>query len=179
MNRRIRCMLAKWLTSKNLTQADVVRVTGLSPNAVNRMYHNNFDRIDCKTALTLCDYLGCSFDLLFVLEQDGELRGAAFDQGRQLQPGIIAENIGSLMEDLMTVSFKQVEAYEAQCRVRMETEIERYTVNYHRQHEALLQNTSDACAALRSSMQGAMAAYIASLKGNQTDGEIANSLVNS
>lgn len=176
---RIRCMLADWLKLKNLTQADVVRDTGLSPNAVNRMYHSSFDRIDCKTALTLCDYLGCNFDLLFVLEQNGQLRGVAFEQGRQLQPEIEAEKMERRMQKVITEKYKEIEAYEAKCRVQMEAEIESHITKYHRQHEALLQKNSDVCAALRDYMQGVVDHCIDNLKDDQTNGKVANSLVDS
>ncbi len=177
--KQIRCLLAGWLKLQKLTQADVVRETGLSPNAVNRMYHNHFDRVDCKTAITLCDYLGCSFDQLFVLERDGQLIGTAFAQARELQPEFMAETIEHLMEKAIARKHKEIENYETRCREGMKTEIELHIAKYQEQHEALLQNTSDICAGMIEYMKGATESLIESLGRQQRGTKIAKDLADS
>jgi len=177
--KRIRCLLAEWLNLKNLTQADVVRETSLSPNAVSRMYHNNFDRIDCKTALTLCDYLDCPFDRLFVLEQDEKYIGAAFTKGSQLRPDFMADQLEMILEDTIKQKREEIENYKSQYRERMEAEIERHIIEYRKHSEALLQKNLDAPNPLLDYTYGSAKVLINILAENQREGETANSLVDS
>jgi DNA-binding Xre family transcriptional regulator len=172
-------MLAEWLNLKNLTQADVIRETGLSPNAVSRMYHNNFDRIDCKTALTLCDYLDCPFDRLFVLEQDGKYIGAAFTKGSQLRPDFMADQLRMILEETLKQKLEEIENYKSQYRERMKTEIERHVTECRKHGEALLQESLNVPNSLIDYTYGSAKVLINILAENQREGETANSLVDS
>lgn len=172
-------MLSEWLKLQKLTQADVVRDTGLSPNAVNRMYHNNFDRIDCKTALTLCEYLNCDFDLLFVLESDQRLRGSAFRQSRDLHPNSYAARFRGVIEKGITEVEENLERHKSQYRKLMESEIKRYMDECWEQHEQLIQVTLDKCRGLIERAKGASDSIIYLLEDGQHNIRVAKDLEDS
>lgn len=50
-----------------LTQRQLSRDTGISVSAINRLFRNDFDRLDKHTIEVLCDYFQCDpgqfFDL--------------------------------------------------------------------------------------------------------------------
>jgi len=61
------CKLREMMTEKKLKQFEVAIATKLSPTIIGNLYHNQFRRIDCKTAEKLCRYFGCEFGDLFKL----------------------------------------------------------------------------------------------------------------
>lgn len=61
------CKLRKMMAEKKLKQFEVAIATKLSPTIIGNLYHNQFRRIDCKTAEKLCRYFGCEFGDLFKL----------------------------------------------------------------------------------------------------------------
>lgn len=52
------CRLRELMHNRKLTQLEVAGVTKLSPTIIGNLYHNQFQRLDCKTA----EKLGCYFD---------------------------------------------------------------------------------------------------------------------
>lgn len=61
------CKLREMMAEKKLKQFEVAIATKLSPTIIGNLYHNQFRRIDCKTAEKLCRYFGCEFGDLFKL----------------------------------------------------------------------------------------------------------------
>ncbi len=61
------CKLRDMMAEKELKQFEVAIATKLSPTIIGNLYHNQFRRIDCKTAEKLCRYFGCEFGDLFKL----------------------------------------------------------------------------------------------------------------
>ncbi len=59
------CRLRKLMYDRELKQFEVAVATKLSPTIIGNLYHNQFQRIDCKTAETLCRYFGCQLGDLF------------------------------------------------------------------------------------------------------------------
>lgn len=55
------CRLAVLMAEKDpqLSQRQLAKDTSLSTSTVNKLFTNNFDRIDCKTITTLCEYFDC------------------------------------------------------------------------------------------------------------------------
>jgi putative transcriptional regulator len=63
----VACNLRGFIDDRGLTQMKVAADTGLSPTIIGHLYHNQFKRIDCGTAETLCNYFGCQIgDLFFI-----------------------------------------------------------------------------------------------------------------
>lgn len=63
----ITCRLREMMAEKKLKQFEVAIATKLSPTIIGNLYHNQFRRIDCKTAEKLCNYFGCELGELFQL----------------------------------------------------------------------------------------------------------------
>lgn len=61
------CKLREMMAEKKLKQFEVAIATKLSPTIIGNLYHNQFRRIDCKTAEKLCRYFCCEFGDLFKL----------------------------------------------------------------------------------------------------------------
>lgn len=61
------CRLRDMMTEKELKQFEVAIATKLSPTIIGNLYHNQFRRIDCKTAERLCRFFECEFGQLFEL----------------------------------------------------------------------------------------------------------------
>lgn len=55
------------MAEKELKQFEVAIATKLSPTIIGNLYHNQFRRIDCKTAERLCRFFECEFGQLFEL----------------------------------------------------------------------------------------------------------------
>jgi putative transcriptional regulator len=51
-----------------LTQREVAKEAGLSLGTINKLYNDNFDRIDRRTAESLCNYFGCEIEDLLKLK---------------------------------------------------------------------------------------------------------------
>ena len=69
------CRLAVLMAEKDpqLSQRQVARDTGLSPTTINKLFTNNFDRVDVNTIEVLCDYLKTEVGNLFVLRETSEV----------------------------------------------------------------------------------------------------------
>lgn len=63
----ITCRLREMMAEKKLKQFEVAIATKLSPTIIGNLYHNQFRRIDCKTAEKLCHYFECELGELFQL----------------------------------------------------------------------------------------------------------------
>ncbi|NER34963.1 MAG: helix-turn-helix transcriptional regulator [Oscillatoria sp. SIO1A7] len=61
------CRLRDMMAEKELKQFEVAIATKLSPTIIGNLYHNQFRRIDCKTAERLCRFFECEFGQLFEL----------------------------------------------------------------------------------------------------------------
>lgn len=59
------CRLRELIDDRGLKQLEVAVATKLSPTIIGNLYHNQFQRIDCKTAEKLCRYFGCTLGDLF------------------------------------------------------------------------------------------------------------------
>ena len=66
------CRLRELMNDRGLKQFEVAVATKLSPTIIGNLYHNQFQRIDCKTAEKLCLYFGCKFGDLFEVTDIGE-----------------------------------------------------------------------------------------------------------
>jgi putative transcriptional regulator len=51
-----------------LSQNRLAAETGLGITTVNRLFNNNFSRIDTNTVMTLCKYFSCSLEDLLTLK---------------------------------------------------------------------------------------------------------------
>lgn len=54
---------------RRLNQRKIALETGLATSTLNRLYNNDFTRVDVQTVETLCNYLGCEIGELFVLKE--------------------------------------------------------------------------------------------------------------
>ncbi|QWU14227.1 helix-turn-helix transcriptional regulator [Paenibacillus sophorae] len=66
----IKCVLGKIMKQKNLTNKDVVELTGVSRNTVTSLSANATKRIDYDTLTALCIGLGVTPGKLLVLSDD-------------------------------------------------------------------------------------------------------------
>lgn len=66
------CRLRDMMQEKELKQFEVAVATRLSPTIIGNLYHNQFRRIDCKTAEKLCRYFGCELGDLFQIIDEAE-----------------------------------------------------------------------------------------------------------
>jgi putative transcriptional regulator len=67
---RIHCRLREYIEDADLTQSDVAEATGLSPTIVGNLYHDRFLRIDCGTAIALCQYFQVGLGEMFTIGPD-------------------------------------------------------------------------------------------------------------
>lgn len=68
------CRLRELINDRRLTQLEVAGATKLSPTIIGNLYHNQFQRIDCKTAEKLCRYFDCKLGDLFEITEEGEAK---------------------------------------------------------------------------------------------------------
>jgi putative transcriptional regulator len=78
--RKLICRLAPLIDQKNLeiseageqswrlTQRRLADETGVAVTTINRLYRNDFTRVDVNTVEKLCDYFSCEAGDLFVLK---------------------------------------------------------------------------------------------------------------
>jgi putative transcriptional regulator len=57
------------LTTNRLSQRRLAGETGLAATTLNRLYNNDFDRVDVKTVENLCNYFGCEVGELLVMRE--------------------------------------------------------------------------------------------------------------
>jgi putative transcriptional regulator len=87
--KKIRCRLKDLMAKQNppLSQYQLAKETELSVNAIGRLYKGEFERIDCKTAETLCNYFGCDLCELFSFEADSSQRVTGDEIRKQYAAG--------------------------------------------------------------------------------------------
>lgn len=58
--------------SKRLSQRRLAEETGIAITTINRLYNNDFTRVDVNTVEKLCNYFGCDVgDLLVMRKVEG------------------------------------------------------------------------------------------------------------
>ncbi len=55
--------------SKRLNQRRLAKETAIAATTLNRLYNNEFTRVDVNTVETLCNYFGCEVGDLFVMRE--------------------------------------------------------------------------------------------------------------
>lgn len=71
----IRVLLSARLGEKRLTQADLVRMTGIRPATINELYHEIADRVSLEHLDLICEALDCDLsDLIVRVGPDEELK---------------------------------------------------------------------------------------------------------
>lgn len=71
------CRLRDMMQEKQLKQFEVAVATRLSPTIIGNLFHNQFRRIDCKTAEKLCRYFGCELGDLFQIIDEADTHTSA------------------------------------------------------------------------------------------------------
>lgn len=59
-------------TSQRLNQRQLSLQTGIAASTLNRLFKNEFNRVDAATVETLCDFFECEVGDLFVLKESGQ-----------------------------------------------------------------------------------------------------------
>nr|WP_315870938.1 helix-turn-helix transcriptional regulator [Trichocoleus desertorum] len=68
----IRCHLQKMMDDRGLSQVALAKETGLAISTIGGLCRNQFTRIDCDTALVLCEHFSCGLcDLFEIVSSDG------------------------------------------------------------------------------------------------------------
>ena len=80
--RKVFCRLASLIDERNLklaednqpsaerlSQRKLASETGVSKTAINRLFNNDFTRVDTSTITSLCNYFGCEVGDLFVMKE--------------------------------------------------------------------------------------------------------------
>jgi putative transcriptional regulator len=67
MNKKMFCRLAVLMAEKDpqLSQRQLAKETGLDITTINRLFTNNFSRVDVGTVEVLCNYFGREIGELF------------------------------------------------------------------------------------------------------------------
>ncbi|PSF35823.1 hypothetical protein C7H19_15480 [Aphanothece hegewaldii CCALA 016] len=52
----IRCRLQEWIDEADENYSTIAQAVGISVGAVRRLAKNQFERVDCSTWETICDY---------------------------------------------------------------------------------------------------------------------------
>jgi putative transcriptional regulator len=63
----------KGVKERRLTQRSLAQAVGVASTTINRLYNNDFTRVDTTTIEKLCEFFGCSLegkDGLFVLRDE-------------------------------------------------------------------------------------------------------------
>jgi putative transcriptional regulator len=64
---RLRILMAE--ADPPISQAELAKTLSLGPNTVNKLFNNNFKRVDAETVEKLCHYFGCNINELFELKE--------------------------------------------------------------------------------------------------------------
>jgi putative transcriptional regulator len=69
--KKMYCKLAVLMAEKDpqLSQRQLAEDTKLGVTTINRLFRNDFSRVDTNTVETLCIYFGCDIGDLFVLKE--------------------------------------------------------------------------------------------------------------
>lgn len=67
MKSRLAVLMAE--RDPQMSQRDLAEKSGVSTMAVNRLYRNDFKRVDTETLEKLCNYLQCDLSDLLVLQE--------------------------------------------------------------------------------------------------------------
>jgi putative transcriptional regulator len=57
--------------SNRLTQRKLAAETGIAATTINRLFNNDFDRVDRNTVESICNYFGIEVGDLFVMREVG------------------------------------------------------------------------------------------------------------
>lgn len=68
MKSRLAILMAE--RDPRMSQRELAEQSGVSAMAVNRLYNNDFKRVDTETLEKLCAYLECDLSELLVLRED-------------------------------------------------------------------------------------------------------------
>ena len=66
----IKTKLAKLLDDKGLTQTDLVNLTNLNKNTINRYYWNSWNRINRRDLNELCNFFSCEIGDILEFSKD-------------------------------------------------------------------------------------------------------------
>lgn len=68
----MRCNLQQMMDDRELSQVALARETALAISTIGGLCRNQFTRIDCDTALVLCEFFECGLcDLFEITEGEG------------------------------------------------------------------------------------------------------------
>lgn len=70
LSKVIRCNLQRMMDEQGLSQMALAKETELAVGTIGNLSRNQFTRIDCETALVLCDYFNCDLCELFEMVSD-------------------------------------------------------------------------------------------------------------
>ncbi|MCC5641290.1 helix-turn-helix transcriptional regulator [Nostoc sp. CHAB 5844] len=75
MDKKMFCRLAVLMAEKDpqLSQRQLARDTGLDVTTINRLFTNNFSRVDVSTVETLCNYFGRNVGDLFEMRDPQDI----------------------------------------------------------------------------------------------------------
>jgi putative transcriptional regulator len=75
MKKKMFCRLAILMAEKDpqLSQRQLARDTGLDVTTINRLFTNNFSRVDVSTVETLCNYFGRTVGDLFEMRDPQDI----------------------------------------------------------------------------------------------------------
>lgn len=70
-SKTVRCRLPILMASQRppINQTRLADAIGLSRATINRLYHNQCDRVDFETMAILCEYFDCEIGDLFVYKK--------------------------------------------------------------------------------------------------------------
>lgn len=71
LSKAIRCNLQRMMDERGLSQVALAKETELAVGTIGSLCRDQFTRIDCETALVLCDRFDCDLcDLFEVVDRD-------------------------------------------------------------------------------------------------------------
>jgi putative transcriptional regulator len=67
---KIVCKLKQLMEDKGLNQSQLAEMTKLAPGTIGKLYRSQFERIDCDTAIVLCNFFKVDLCGLFEIETE-------------------------------------------------------------------------------------------------------------
>ena len=68
MRTMVRIQLAKLMSEREITQAELIRQTDIRPATINDYYHNLVERVNLDYISRICSALNCEIDELLELQ---------------------------------------------------------------------------------------------------------------
>ena len=84
MKTRLAILLAE--RDPPMKQRELAEKSGVSAMAINRLYNNDFKRVDTETLEKLCAYLECDLSELLVLKEEKHPRGRSVEATAHSNP---------------------------------------------------------------------------------------------